>query len=258
MPLDQTLNYRIAGNGYPVLFLHGFLESNHMWEAILPKLSAHFKCILIELPGHGQSLPFHSAHPSINSMATSVLKTLKKITSSPVDIVGHSLGGYVALNIVEQLNHFENKLILLNSHPWEDSSTKQEERNRVIDVVKKNKGLFIKTAIPNLYRSPNEQFKNIQEGIEIALKMDDLSIINSLKAMRDRKDQSSILEKLTQQCLVIQGEFDHLIPAEKMKATTAELNTKYSLVYGAGHMAHHERSDRVSDLITRFQKRERQ
>jgi pimeloyl-ACP methyl ester carboxylesterase len=254
MSVNQTLNYRIVGDGYPVLFLHGFLESNHMWEALLPQFSRQFKCILIELPGHGQSPPFHAAHPSICSMATSVIQTLNQITSSRVHIVGHSLGGYVALNIIEQLNHFQNKLILLNSHPWRDSSTKQEERNRVIDVVKKNKNLFITTAIPNLYRSPNEQVENIQEGIDIALIMDDLSIINSLKAMRDRKDQSRILEKIAQQCLVIQGEFDHLIPTEKMKATTTQLSAHFSLVSGAGHMAHHESSEHVSDLICRFLK----
>ena len=252
MSIDQTLNYRIVGDGYPVLFLHGFLESNQMWEALLPQFSKYFKCILIELPGHGQSAPFHSIEPSISYMAKSVFHTLEQITSSPVDIVGHSLGGYVALNIIQQLPHFDKKLILLNSHPWKDSDSKKHERNRVIDVVKKNKELFIKTAIPNLYRLPNEQKNNIQEGIDIALKMDNISIINSLKAMRDRKDQSSMLEKITQQCLVVQGEFDHLIPAKKMKAITTQLNNKFSLVTGAGHMAHHESSECVSDLIYRF------
>ena len=51
--IKHKLNYRVSGNGYPVVFFHGFLESLSMWEQLNFKDS--FRCIEIDFPGHGMS-----------------------------------------------------------------------------------------------------------------------------------------------------------------------------------------------------------
>ena len=48
----NKLNYRVSGNGYPVVFLHGFLESVSMWDYINIQ---DVQSIFIDLPGHGKS-----------------------------------------------------------------------------------------------------------------------------------------------------------------------------------------------------------
>ena len=55
MSMVSRLNYSIFGNGYPVVFLHGFLESNSMWD-YLSLENLNVQCVLIELPGHGKSI----------------------------------------------------------------------------------------------------------------------------------------------------------------------------------------------------------
>ena len=248
----DLLNYRVVGDGHPVLFLHGFLESNRMWDNLTEDIAEKYKCIFIELPGHGQSIEFNAEPPSIEGMVEKVKRTLLHITSNAYSIVGHSLGGYVALSLVESHPNFSSKLVLLNSHPWEDSQSKKTERERVINVVEKSKELFIQTAIPNLYRNPNKQESNIKTLISDALQMTKTSIQDSLAAMKNRSDRTKVLEELKNDCLVIQGQYDHLIDADKMLSLTSELNTKFTSIQNAGHMAHHEAPKEVVREIKKF------
>lgn len=247
----DLLNYRVVGDGYPVVFLHGFLESNSMWDELASSLTLHYQCIFIELPGHGESEPLIEK-PSIDIFAKKVSNTIAKATNEPFSLVGHSLGGYVALKIVEQLNAFNERIILLNSHPWEDSTSKKEERNRVIEVVSKNKALFIQTAIPNLYRSPEKHPSKITSLIDEAMKMESSSIIDTLVAMRDRSDTIKVMNALKEKCLVIQGKYDHLIDSVKMEELTVECSNKFQVILNAGHMAHHENKEEVVKGIVTF------
>lgn len=248
----DLLNYRVVGEGHPVLFLHGFLESNSMWNDFSEDLSKKYKCILIELPGHGQSLELNIDQPSIEEMMEKVKKTLLHVTKDEFSIVGHSLGGYVALSLIDSMRNFSGRLVLLNSHPWKDSQSKKIERERVIGVVEKNKELFIQTAIPNLYRNPDKQQMNIGTLISEALGMTKTSIIYSLKAMKERSDRTDVLKALQNSCLVIQGQYDHLINAEKMQLLTSELNINLKMIDNAGHMAHQEATKEVLTAIKGF------
>jgi pimeloyl-ACP methyl ester carboxylesterase len=245
------LNYRVVGDGYPVVFLHGFLESNTMWDELALSLTLKYKCIFIELPGHGKSEPLTEI-PSIIAFAKRVSKTIAEVTDQPFSLVGHSLGGYVALKVVELLKTFDERLILLNSHPWEDSISKKEERNRVIEVVNKNKALFIQTAIPNLYRSPEQHSSKITTLVYEAMKMESTSIIDTLVAMRDRSDKTQVMSGLKERCLVIQGKHDHLIDSDKMEKSTIDYSNRFQIILNAGHMAHQESKEEVIKGIGAF------
>lgn len=87
MAKDQFLNYRVIGNGYPVVFIHGFLESNNMWKDLLPSLSNQYRCILIELPGHGKSKHFEcKTIPQFAQYVRAIIDTLK---IANFDIIGN-------------------------------------------------------------------------------------------------------------------------------------------------------------------------
>tara|TARA_B100000508_G_scaffold137355_2_gene131726 strand:- start:6608 stop:7366 length:759 start_codon:yes stop_codon:yes gene_type:complete len=251
MKHSDSLNYRIVGDGYPVLFIHGFLESNAMWSGIVPYLRKKIQPILVELPGHGESTGLHGK-PSISNMALAVREVINELGVTKFSIVGHSLGGYVALEMIKQLENFSEKLLLLNSHPWGDSDQKKDERNRVIKVVEKNKELFIRTAIPNLYMKPENNTDDTHSLIEDALKMNGTDIIYSLKAMRDRPNREQVMRILVERCKVIQGKHDHMINAGKMTELTSNFGNEFALIENAGHMSHHEDPKKVIDEINTF------
>ncbi len=108
------LHIERLGKGRNVILLHGFLESSTMWSYI-DWLGV--RQIRIDLPGHGKSP--HVDCEDIVSMAELVNRSLSPDERREPIIVGHSMGGYVALELIK---YFENpRLILINSNFWKDS-----------------------------------------------------------------------------------------------------------------------------------------
>lgn len=141
------LAYEIIGTGKPVVFIHGFLESSTMWK-VFPLERMGFQCVLIDLPGHGRST--HKHYTSFQEIALEIDTLLKQLNIIDYGIVGHSLGGYVGIEL-HKLAGIKAYLILFHSNFWEDDAKKKEDRNRVIELVQKNKRRFIREAIPNLF-----------------------------------------------------------------------------------------------------------
>lgn len=238
------LHYSISGDGFPVVFIHGFLESNTMWSEILPNFP-NYKKIAVELLGHGNS-PDPNADLSIVHLANEVMKVIEQEKIQKFIIVGHSLGGYVALEIGKKWGKERCKhIVLLNSHPFEDSAIKKEERTQVARIVSKNKSLFVSQAIPNLFRAPQDHKATVEELINEALKMSEESIALTTLAMRDRSSREDVMMDYATHLTVIQGKHDKLIPFEKMQVITSECKNNFFLLEEAGHMAHVEAYDEV-------------
>ena len=243
------------GNGHPVLFLHGFLESSTMWDH-LDLESFHFKSILIDLPGHGKSLNEDDNEPSISFMSGKVIEIINHLNIESFSVIGHSMGGYVALDLKKQLSNNPkwicNKVVLLNSNFWEDSESKKNDRLRVADIVFKNKNLFINEAVPNLFIQ-KETFRNeINTLLNEALQMDKHAISYASLAMRNRTNAKNVLHQFNQDFLVIQGALDQIVPVELMKNELSEEKIQLEVLNGVGHMGHFEAADRVKELISTF------
>lgn len=255
----KLLNYRVFGKGRPVLFLHGFLESNSMWLN-LELESFNFQSIIIDLPGHGESLNEDDNEPSIEFMALKVQELVDHLDLKQFSVIGHSMGGYVALSIKELMPKLKksknqsncSKVILLNSNFWEDSEVKKQDRIRVVDIVFKNKNLFIKEAIPNLFIDKVNYSNQINELINESLKMDKHAISYASLAMRNRKNKRNLLIESLKDFLLIQGAEDTIIPLEIMKDELSGLNVKCEIIEGVGHMTHIEFPDIVKKIIADF------
>lgn len=255
---DSLLNYRVLGNGYPVLFLHGFLESISMWK-VLELDTLPFQSVLIDLPGHGKSLNEDDGEPSIDFMAKKVVEVIRELGITEFSIVGHSMGGYVALNLKKRFSTKDGKInckkvILLNSNFWEDSESKKKDRLRVADIVFKNKSLFIKEAIPNLFVN-KESFKyEIENLLSEALLIDKHSISYASLAMRSRENTKDVLVQNPNDFLIIQGSIDPIVQVELMKEEIKNINVQFKVIEGVGHMAHFESTENVRQIISNFLK----
>lgn len=248
------LNYKIIGEGRPVVFLHGFLENNKMWEEILPELPK-IKAICIELPGHGQS-SLLSEPLSLSSMANAVKEVLQSLDINSFSIVGHSLGGYVALHLAEYPSLKIDQLVLMHSHPWADGNIKKLNRDRAVKILAYNKILFLKEAIPNLYyeKTVMQYQTKIESLIQEANKMNIEAIQETLVALRDREDKSAVLKEFGNRLTIIQGEFDTLIEAVAMEEIASKYQNNYHLIRDIGHMGHDEAKEQVIQQLSFLQK----
>lgn len=239
------LQYRFFGEGKTLVFLHGFLESSTMWDYLpLEELNAH--CLLIDLPGHGQSPLNDSAEiPSIRFMADEVSRVLQREKVEEFSIIGHSLGAYVGLELA-QLSGCQ-KLILLNSNCWNDDEQKRRDRLRVAELVFKVKNHFIREAIPNLFGRPTDFQNEISALVEEANHMLPESIAYAALAMRERKDFTAEVIANPTKFTFIHGDLDSLVATDVLKSRVPAV--PIHVIEHAGHMVHIESSNRVMDIL---------
>ena len=251
MRLMNKLNYRVFGNGYPVVFLHGFLESTSMWN-YLELEKAPFQSILIDLPGHGNS-GFNDSNesPSIKYMALEVTKLLEERNVDQYHVVGHSMGGYVALELKE-LDLKCKKVVLLNSNFWEDPAEKKKDRVRIADIVLKAKDLFINEAIPGLFYRHNRKDSAVIELIKETKKMEAASIAYASLAMRNREDKSILVKENATDFLILHGKYDPIISTEKWQSELKDIPVSFEIVEDAGHMSHIENPTKILKSIVDF------
>ena len=93
---NYTLRFRDKGKGNTVVLLHGYLESIETFETFADDLSSLARVITVDLPGHGLS-ELKTDSCSIDEMAQAVNKLVDHLKIERINIVGHSMGGYVAL-----------------------------------------------------------------------------------------------------------------------------------------------------------------
>ena len=240
---EQLLNYRISGNGSPVVFLHGFMEDYSMWDELLPHLPV--KAVCVDLPGHGLSpIDFNA----ILSMAKEVEKIIIRENLKDALVVGHSMGGYVGLELMKLIPGLEH-LILFHSHPWSDSEDKKRDRERVANLVLTKAPVFIREAIPNLFHDPARMQNAIEHYIQLAEKMDPRSIGWASLAMKNRFDLAYLMEKNPEKFTVISGENDKLIQVGLLDVFCKQNKISSIVLPNVGHMAHEENREEVIHLL---------
>ena len=107
------VSYRAEGRGKPLVLLHGYLEAAEVWEPLAERLRGDFRVIEVDQPGHGDSGVRGETH-TMEFMAGAVRAVLYDAGEKRVLMIGHSLGGYVALAFAEM---FPELLPVMSSSP---------------------------------------------------------------------------------------------------------------------------------------------
>jgi pimeloyl-ACP methyl ester carboxylesterase len=245
------LHFESLGEGQTTwVFLHGFLESSSMWRYLdLSKLNG--RKILIDLPGHGLSaLEAGFESPSIHFMAQEVETVLEFLEVDSCQLVGHSMGGYVGIEVMRRKFVKVRKMVFLNSNCWADNEQKKKDRERVAQIAFKAKHIFIQEAIPNLFGTTENFQSDISQLKSEALKLTSASIAYAALAMKERKDYTSWVQETPDKFLFIHGELDRLVATQELIERVFPAEVK--VIPEAGHMAHIEHSMTVTELLAEF------
>lgn len=250
----NSVHYQIKGSGPAIVLLHGFMESLEMWHPFLPSLTKDFSVVMIDLPGHGKSKCFDDVH-SMPLMAEQVKKVLAKENISHCTMIGHSMGGYVSLAFGKSYPEYLNGLVLFHSHPDKDTEEAKRNRERTIEIVKKDKAGFISNFVRSLYHEPNrDKLKyKIERQQEIAKKMKPEGIIAALKGMKDRESTVGFLEETNIPVLFIIGKQDSRANHERLlKHIGRPAHSEALILDQVGHMGFHEAEHVTLNTIHSF------
>lgn len=237
------LHYKTYGphDAQAVLLIHGFLEGNYMWQHLMPQLPQERFYIMPDLPGHGNSASVSNVH-RMEMMAEMIHDLLQKLGVERCTVLGHSMGGYVALAFAELFPKQVEKLILYSSTTFDDGPRKIN-RDRAVEAVRSGKKSFLTQTVPGLFAPINvaKCREEIDLAIEKAAKMTREGIAASLLGMKERPTRSAVAKKTRNTVLIIGAEDPRIDPKAEEK-WAIENGVKHHVISNAGHMAHFENS----------------
>ncbi len=251
---NTNISYSEYGKGTAIVLLHGFLENKTMWDSLIPEVSNKYRIITIDLLGHGETESLGYVH-SMEDNADVVHAVLSDLKIRKAVLIGHSMGGYVALAFAELYPENVKALVLMNSTSYGDSEERKMNRDRAIKAVKQNYTNFVRISITNLFSEDNrerlaEEIENVKKE---ALKTPLQGIVASLEGMKVRKDREVLLHFSPFPKLLILGKKDTVLNydenIEQIKNTDVQLVT-----FPDGHMSHIENRELLSDSLKSFLK----
>lgn len=240
------------GQGKALIFLHGFLENRQMWAPVLEALPNSYRKITLDLPGHGKSDNLAYVH-SMEEMAEVVMALVKHLRLKKFTLIGHSMGGYVALALADKYPDNLKALVLMNSNSRADSLEKQMNRDRAISLVKRNPKSYVRSAIPLLFRPKNRQFLKEQVALvkEQAMETSAQGIVAALEGMKQRLDREMILAFAPYPILFIASKKDPVLEFEMLKEQM-QYDKVESLILEDGHMSHLENPKELFEGLKAF------
>ena len=249
----KKINYRVSGEGSTVVLLHGYCEDQKMWDHFIPLLPSA-KYITIDLPGFGSSEVISNI--SIEGMAEVVMEVLKELQIDNVTLIGHSMGGYISLAFAEKFPTALSGLGLFHTHPYEDSELQKATRNKSIDFLERHgSALYAKQLIPKLFPDGFTKFNNslLDKLIFRASQFPLEGLINGQQAMRDRPDQSQVLETANYPVQYIIGKKDTTLDEKRLiEQTTLASNSSIHILPAVGHMGMFEAPEETANLVRQF------
>ena len=219
-----------------IIAIHGFLGNNEMWKELLPST---FSFYTPQMAGHGNkdSLPTDS----IKDYAQHILQQIDFEESDEYIWIGHSMGGYVAAHLAKLFPSKTKTLAFFHSTADADSELKKQDRLRAIEAAEKHKSLYAVNLIDGLFHNADAHRIAINEQLEKIESMSAESIVQSVRAMRERESSITFLQKAEFPVHYFAGANDKVLSLEKMKAEWILLpSAKITIVPEIGHMGHIE------------------
>jgi pimeloyl-ACP methyl ester carboxylesterase len=268
----HRVSYRTAGDGPEVVVLiHGITGSADTWEEVIPALAEEFTVVAPDLLGHG-----HSAKPrgdySLGAYASGVRDVVAALGYDHATVVGHSLGGGVAMQLAYQFPERCDRLVLVSSgglgrevHPLLRAAA-LPGAEFVLPLVCATKlrdaGNAVWGALGQLGLSAGPDLEEMWRGYASLADRDaQQAFVHTLRTIVDGGGQRvSATDRLYLAAevptLLVWGEADRIIPVEHgIEAQEAIPGSRLEVFEGAGHFPHRTDPDRFVDALVDFVER---
>jgi pimeloyl-ACP methyl ester carboxylesterase len=210
---NKKIVYRCTGKGKAVMLVHGFGETGDVWKQQEEFLQSNFYLIIPDLPGSGKSEMIDDM--SMEGIAEVLHSIIHEENIGRCTIIGHSMGGYITLALVENYWNHVNAFGLFHSTAYADTEEKKLTRKKGIEFIKQHGAFeFLKTTSPNLF-SPTTQSDHpglVSSFIKTLESFNREALIAYSEAMIQRPDRTHLLKTTANPVLFIAGQYDNAVP----------------------------------------------
>jgi pimeloyl-ACP methyl ester carboxylesterase len=237
------------GGGVPLVLLHGFPLDHRMWATCAQHLPPGVRAIGVDLPGAGHS-DLDGFPPSIEHVADSVYRTMVAEGEGNAVVVGHSMGGYVALALAERHPGFVAGLGLVDTKSTADTEEARAKRLRIAAAAEASQTVDAVLGMPaalvgaTTTKRRRQLFPVLDSWIRA---QSPAGVAWAQRAMAARPDRTAVLERFDAPVAVVVGAEDSITPlaeAEHMVRAAAGSpaghtagDAALTLVPGVGHMS---------------------
>jgi pimeloyl-ACP methyl ester carboxylesterase len=256
------LRYLVAGEGEPLLLVHGLGGAAANWLALAPLLVVTRRLLVPELPGHGGSSALPAA-PSLNAYADRLGLLLEEEGLASAGVVGHSLGGAIALRLSIRRPDAVSALVLAGAAGISSGTRNARYALTITGIVKPGRRLA-----PHRWRiARSNTLKRVVFGrwgasdppaLREELAEAFLSgparhtdTVSAAKALV-RDDPRPDLDRVRCPSLVLWGARDNQLPVEDAFDYARRLRARLRLIADCGHLLIGERPDTCADAIKEF------
>jgi pimeloyl-ACP methyl ester carboxylesterase len=264
----QRIAYRQAGSGPALVLIHGITSSSATWERVMPQLARHFTVIAPDLVGHGESDKPRGDY-SLGAHASTIRDLMVVLGHERASVVGHSLGGGIAMQFSYQFPERCERLALIDSGglgrdvnvllraatlPGAEfvlpllAATRLLDAGRLAGRLLGSVGLRVRTDIEEIARG----HATLSDAEARA------AFVHTLRSVVEpggqRVDASNRLYLSAQiPFLLVWGEHDSVIPVAHGRSTHAQVPASRLEVFErSGHFPQLDEPHRLSDVLVDF------
>jgi pimeloyl-ACP methyl ester carboxylesterase len=226
------VHYQVAGEGEPLVLVHGLSGSSQWWAKNVGPLAEHFRVYIVDLVGFGAS---KGDHPFILDEASRFLvEWMDEVGIERVNLIGHSMGGFISADLAADHPQRVERLVLVDAAGLPFDPNVLKHAYGLTRAVRYMPPDFLPVLVRDVWRAGPKTM---------------------VSAMRQILS-SNLQDKLSQvevPTLVVWGEFDTVISVEVGQELSKALSIgEFVVLKGAGHNPMWDRAEAFNDLVLNF------
>ncbi|RYG25611.1 MAG: alpha/beta hydrolase [Chitinophagaceae bacterium] len=251
---EKKLFYRVSGSGRNVILVHGFGETGSVWDQQVAFLQSSWRVIVPDLPGSGLSEEVPDM--SMEGLAEAIHSIIHEENIHACPVIGHSMGGYVALALAEHYPNHVSALGLFHSTAFADNEEKKATRRKGIGFIREHGSTeFLRTTSPNLFSGKTRE-KNpglVTEFVGGLSNFSPTALVSYYDAMMQRPDRTEVLKNSDLPVLFVMGEHDTAVPLQdSLKLCYLPEKAYIHILHESGHMGMLEELEKSNGILDNF------
>jgi pimeloyl-ACP methyl ester carboxylesterase len=206
---------------FPLVFLHGLYENYAFWLDFAARFADEARTLTLDLPGHNAAAPLALGEMfSMREMAEHTLEFMAALGIEKAAFIGHSMGGYLALEIARLRPERVAGVCLFHATPFADAPETRAARLKAMELIRSGgKADVVETLLRRILRRETfaERPREAEALRATLLEMNENGMIAALGAMMEREDASEVARNASFPILALLGDEDPIIPLEPMQ-----------------------------------------
>ncbi|HEX5837241.1 MAG TPA: alpha/beta hydrolase [Anaerolineales bacterium] len=265
LTIPTTAHYIQRGQGTPIILIHGIAASHHDWDELVPVLADQgYACYALDLLGHGESPKLASRAYQMDWLFEHFFDWMKSLRlTEPAILIGHSLGGYLALEYARRVSAWTRGLLLVNplySISQLPSILRRTYRRPHLSsfIVERTPGWMFRLIVDVTSLAMGHSsgaLHSLPERVRAQTALDYTRTAPGVyNVINSQVDLNGNLSSISHPTLVVWGEKDQTLAPSSFSKLVNKMPRARGRSLRAGHVPHQSNADEFTPIVLEFLK----